>query len=245
MRKIVIITGVGKGFGRELLFGLCNEYHIIGITRSQDDIEWLNIALAERHCSADLIKADITEHESLLYLLDAKLDEVDGRVYGLINNAGVRCRRPFGELGLKDFIAVAEVNLFAAIWLSSVIIPRLEVNGEGRIINISSILSQSALPELSAYAVSKGGLDAFTRSLAVEFGGQNIAVNSILPGFCKTSYYSSFIKNDSLLEMTLSNTPMKRWGEDSEIVGLAKFLLSKEAAYITGASIPIDGGWLA
>ena len=118
-------------------------------------------------------------------------------------------------------------------------------NREGRIINISSIISQSALPELSAYAVSKGGLDAFTRSLAVEYGEYNIAVNSILPGFCKTSYFDTFSKNRELFHMTLQRTPMNRWGENNELLGLCRFLLSSEASYVTGASIPIDGGWLA
>ena len=146
---------------------------------------------------------------------------------------------------MKDFLDVSGVNLFGSINLALLAVPLMIQNGHGRIINISSIIAKSALPELSAYAVSKGGLDALTRSLAVEYGQNNITANSILPGFCKTSYYPKFSENKELLNMTLQKTPMKRWGDDNELVGLCRFLLSSEAGYITGTSIPVDGGWLA
>ena len=166
-------------------------------------------------------------------------------VYGLINNAGVRCREPFLNLSIEDIKSVAEVNLFAAIFLSKIVMPLFIKNCAGRIINISSILSTNALPDLSAYALSKAGLDGFTRSLAAEFGDRGITCNSILPGFCKTSYFEKFKKNDDLYNMTISRIPAARWGTDDELIGVCELLLSPKGSYLNGACIPVDGGWTA
>lgn len=245
MKKVILISGVGKGFGRELVKSLSKEYDVLGVSRTEEDLDSLREELQNIGLSATLVTADIADFDQAKKLIIASLNELDAPLYGLINNAGVRHRKKFLDLSVTDFMNVSGVNLFGSINLALLAMPRMIQNGQGRIINISSIISKSALPELSAYAVSKGGLDALTRSLAVEYGQNNITVNSILPGFCKTSYYPKFSKNSELLNMTLQKTPMNRWGEDNELVGLCRFLLSSEAAYITGTSIPVDGGWLA
>lgn len=244
MKKVVLITGAGKGFGRELVKALSDGFSVVAISRTEADLLSLQAEIPADN-AVKYVCADVSEYESTNNKLSEVLKGLEGPIFGLINNAGVRCRKQFLELSMAEMVSVSQVNLFAAVNLSQFILPHMLRAGAGRIVNVSSILSQSALPELSAYAVSKGGLDAFTRSLAVEFGDRNIATNSILPGFCKTSYYSNFSKNAELLSMTLQNTPMRRWGEDSELVGLCRFLLSEGAGYINGASIPIDGGWLA
>lgn len=245
MKKAVIITGVGKGFGKKLCKFLCKNYYILGFSRSSDDLEELKDELSDLSKNVLLKCLDISDFKLTRNVVSKEIKNLKYPIYGLINNAGLRCRQSFLDLKIEDFINISNTNLFAAINLTSQILPHMISNKCGRIINISSILSQSALPDLSAYSVSKGGLDAFTRSLAVEFGHTGITVNSILPGFCKTSYFHNFSQNSELVEMTLQKTPMKRWGEDSELVGLCEFLLSKEAAYMTGSCIPIDGGWLA
>lgn len=245
MKKIIVVTGVGKGFGRALFKSLLNQYSVIGITRDANDIDSLREEIARYSGEFQLIQEDVSNFDIIAKSVTSAINSMEGMPYGLINNAGVRCRKSIDLLAINDFIEVCNVNLFGAINLTNALLPMLRENRQGRIINISSILSQGALPELSAYAVSKGGLDAFTRSAAVELGDQNITVNSILPGFCKTSYFSKFSQNSELLNMTLDRTPMKRWGDDDELIGLCDFLLSENASYITGTSIPIDGGWLA
>lgn len=245
MKKVILISGVGKGFGRELAKSLSKDYAVLGVSRTEKDLESLSEELALMGLSASLISADVADFDHTRERIKEALEEIDAPLYGLINNAGIRHRKQFLNLSVEDFIEVSGVNLFGAINLALLALPYMMRSGQGRIINISSIISKSALPELAAYAVSKGGLDALTRSLAVEYGKDNIAVNSILPGFCKTSYFPKFSENSELLNMTLQKTPMNRWGDDNELVGLCRFLLSAEAGYITGASIPVDGGWLA
>ena len=245
MRPVLIITGVGKGFGRELLKYFVRDYFVVGITRSEEDISAIREELSCTEDSLELIACDVTNYECLETTLSLYLKDKSDFVYGLINNAGVRCREPFLNLSMEDIKSVAEVNLFAAIFLSKIVLPFFIKNGGGRIINISSVLSKNALPDLSAYTISKAGLDGFTRSLSAEFGNQGITCNSIMPGFCKTSYFDKFKSNSNLYEMTLRRTPANRWGTDEELIGLCELLLSARGGYINGASIPIDGGWTA
>ncbi|NVK02947.1 MAG: SDR family oxidoreductase [Oceanospirillaceae bacterium] len=243
--KTVVITGVGKGFGRELFLGLSRNYKLIGITRNEDDCESLRKEIEPESTHHEIMCLDITDLGAIESKLLPVLEENKGSVYGLINNAGVRCRKGMLSLSLDEIKNVCEVNLFAPINLAKHMLPYFVSNNSGRIVNISSILSQSSLPELSAYAVSKAGLDGFTRSVTAEFASAGITCNSILPGFCKTSYYPNFLKNSELYEMTLDKTPAGRWGEASELIGVCELLLGQNGAYINGASIPVDGGWLS
>ena len=215
--QLVVITGVGKGFGRELVKALARDFQVIGLSRTQSDLDALQDELTVLGLTANLICIDVTDFDHVSERLGEELRNINKPVYGLINNAGMRCRKKFSDLTLSDFLEVSNVNLFAAINLCSIVLPAMLSQNAGRIINVSSILSKSALPELSAYAVSKGGLDAFTRSLAVEYGEKQIAVNSILPGFCKTSYYPNFAKNNDLLNMTLGG--LCAVGRGQQLVG--------------------------
>lgn len=243
MRPVIIVTGVGKGFGRELFKYFVKDYYVVGITRSADDISLLEDEMSYAKTNFELIESDVTNYELLEEKLGACLESKSSSVFGLINNAGVRCRESFLNLSMDDIKNVAEVNLFSAIFLSKILIPFFINNGSGRIINISSILSRNALPDLSAYSLSKAGLDGFTRSIAAEFAHQGITCNSILPGFCKTSYFDKFKSNDDLYNMTLSRIPANRWGNDDELIGVCELLLSSRGGYLNGTSIPIDGGW--
>ena len=245
MKKVIILTGVGKGFGRELFKYFVRDYYVIGITRSAVDVSLLEDEMHYAKANFELIESDVTDYELLEKKLRACLEGKAHSVYALINNAGVRCRESFLSLSMADIKKVVEVNLFSAIFLSKLVLPFFINNGGGRIINISSILSTNALPDLSAYSLSKAGLDGFTRSLAVEFAHQGITCNSILPGFCKTSYFDKFKSNDDLYDMTLSRIPANRWGNDDELIGVCELLLSARGGYLNGTSIPIDGGWTA
>lgn len=241
--KTILITGVGKGFGRELLFRLKGKYSIIGVSRSQRDIDSILSEIGEGQ-GLQLLVGDVTDLGFLNDVLLATLTS-KGALWGLVNNAGVRCRKNLLEVTHLDIRNVLDVNLIAPILVTQMCLPFMLSGGGGRIINISSILSQSALPDLSVYASSKGGLDAFTRSVAIEFGRKNITCNSILPGFCETSYFPRFQENSELYQMTIDRSPMGRWGKSTELNEICDLLLGDGGGFINGASIPVDGGWLA
>ena len=180
MKKVIIITGVGKGFGEKLLRHFSSNYVVIGLTRNESDLEKIRNDPSVRRKNTFLHQVDVSDYEKVESILHEYIRNAKYQIYGLINNAGVRCRMDFLKMSVHDIKAVCEVNLFAPIHLTRLLIPYMINGGEGRIINISSILSSSALPELSAYAVSKAGLDGFTRSIAAEFASKNITCNSIL-----------------------------------------------------------------
>lgn len=245
MREALLISGVSQGFGRSLAKNLVNGYHIIGLSRSEDKLNKLRRELHETGQSFDLVLADVSNFGETEARVTGILDSIDNKLVGLINNAGVRSRKAISELSMKEIIDVSSVNLFGAVNLTKTVIPYLLKNGYGSVVNVSSIISQRALPDLSAYAISKAGLDAFTRSMAVELADRKITVNSVLPGFSTTPFTEELRKKQDLVKMTLDRIPMGRWGDEDEIVGVCRFLLSSEARYITGVSIPVDGGWLA
>lgn len=242
--KTVLITGVGKGFGKEIFLKLRNKYALIGVTRSQEDIDFLFSEIGTDKSNIELLLGDVSDQSFLKQVLNPLLIR-KGALWGLVNNAGVRFRKDFLDVTHQDINEVLEVNLIAPIMLAQMCIPLMISSGGGRIINISSILSQSALSQLSIYATSKGGLDSFTRSIAVEFGGKNITCNSLLPGFCETSYFPKFQENNELYKMTIERTPMNKWGSSAELNEICELLLGDGGKYINGASIPLDGGWLA
>ena len=113
------------------------------------------------------------------------------------------------------------------------------------IVNISSIVGKNGFKELTGYASTKSALVGLGKSLAAEFGYLGLRINTINPGFIKTSYYSKFRKKNKLYNWTLSRTPIKRWGESYEVANLIIFLLSDKSSYINGEDINIDGGWLS
>ena len=110
---------------------------------------------------------------------------------------------------------------------------------------MSSIAGTLGFKSLSSYVMSKAGIVGLTRSLAIEFAEQNIQINAVAPGFCKTSYYENFKSKKELYEFTLSRTPMGRWGDSQEIADICVFLASNMSNYMTGEVLKVDGGWSA
>ena len=113
----------------------------------------------------------------------------------------------------------------------------------GKVINMSSIAGTQGFSELSGYVTSKAAIIGLTKSLAVEYAEDNIQINALAPGFCKTSYFDNFSKNEKLYDFTIGRTPMRRWGESKEIANTCLFLASDLSSYITGEVISVDGGW--
>ena len=243
--EATLITGVGKGFGKDLfVHGIKTYGTVIGLTRSKNDISALEKELSEETNEFHLFNVDLTDLDAVNKII-IDLNKRNISIVNLINNAGMRFRKPYLDISNSDLQIVLNNNLVSIHNLCKACIPSMIKNGRGRIINISSILGEIALPYLAGYNISKGALNSLTRSLAIEFAEQNITVNGIAPGFCKTSYYDEFKKNEELHAEILNKIPMKRWGESYEIIGICDFLLSNTASYVTGATIPVDGGWLA
>ncbi len=162
----------------------------------------------------------------------------------LVNNAGLRDRRPLRDLDGGALRALLEVNLIAALSLTRLVAPPMRARGYGRVLNISSIAGQIARGD-AAYTASKGGLDALTRALAAELGPDGINVNALAPGFFATETNAEMVQDPSLTAWLQRRTSLGRWGRPEEITGAAVFFCSPAASYITGQILAVDGGYLA
>ena len=163
-----------------------------------------------------------------------------GSIYGLINNAGTVNEDLLVRQNDKHIKNLLEINLLGPILFTKKVIKYIMINNSGRIVNISSIVAKSGYKGTVAYSSTKSGLEGMTRALSRELGGKNITVNSIAPGYMKTDL--TFNMNPKKLAHIIRRTPLKRAGDIKDIIGIVEFLLNKEASYISGQSILVDGG---
>ncbi len=243
--KVCIITGAGKGIGRAITDSfLQNGAKLSVVTRSSADIELLQDEMSEYSNNLITVCGDISE-QSVVDEIYSKTSKQYGRADVLVNNAGMRFRKKFTEITADEMQQVMDVNFMSIFRMCQAVIPIFLTQGGGKIINMSSIAGTLGLPELSAYVSSKAAIIGLTRSLALEFAENNIMVNAIAPGFCKTSYFKNFEKNNKLYDFTIERTPMRRWGESEEIANSCLYLASDLCSYTTGETLNVDGGWSA
>jgi len=239
--KNILVTGCGKGIGKETVFSLVKEgaYVIAIIKLKQDNKHFKGIK------NMKIYNGDVQNKKLINKIYqDAKKRRLI--IDGLVNNAGMRFRKNFLQISDEELYNVFNVNFFSIFFLIKTFCSNLvKKKKNGSVVNISSIVGQKGFSQLSAYASSKAALLGLTKSCAVEFAKNNIRFNSISPGFIKTSYYNKFKKKQNLYKWTISRIPQKKWGDSRDISNMITFLLSDKASYITGENINIDGGWIA
>lgn len=243
--KVCIITGAGKGFGRTIAESFYDQGAKLAlITRSQEDVDSLKEELYSSNDETLIYCGDVTEPDTVTDFVNIAVHKF-GSIDVLVNNAGMRFRKKFLETTLEEFNHVVDVNVGSIFLLCQTVIPHMIESKQGKIINMSSIAGTLGLPELSSYVTSKAAIVGLTKSLALEFAENNLQINALAPGFCKTSYFDNFKKKSELYDFTLERTPMKRWGESKEVADACLFLASSMSNFITGEVINVDGGWSA
>jgi NAD(P)-dependent dehydrogenase (short-subunit alcohol dehydrogenase family) len=243
--KVAIVTGAGSGIGRAIAYQLGEEGARV-VASDVDDAsgETTVERLRERDVHAAYVHADTSrpaDCEALVAAADKKFGGLDIAV----NNAGIAgAIAPVGEYPIDGWDRVIGVNLSGVFYGMRYQIPAMLRRGGGSIINITSILGQVGFRNSAAYCSAKHGIVGLTQTAALEYGPQKIRVNAVAPGFIKTPMVEMNLPADAL-KLIASLHALGRLGESSEIAELVTWLASEKSSFVTGAYLPIDGGYLA
>jgi glucose 1-dehydrogenase len=242
--KTAVVTGSSRGIGRGIATRFAQEganvvINYVGAVGAAED------ALAEvvaRGARGALVQADVSAAAEVTELIEAAAREF-GTVDILVNNAGIETRAPFWEVTEADYDRVMDVNVKGAFFAAQALTRHLRAGGRpGRIINISSVHEDLAFPNFAAYCASKGAMRMLARTLAVELGPLGITVNNIAPGAIETPINTALLNDPAKLSSLLKQIPLGRLGQPGDVAGLATFLASEDAAYVTGSTFVVDGG---
>ncbi len=244
--KVAIVTGGNGGIGLGIARGLAQAGADIAIVgrNPEKNAQAVELLRNEHKVRAIGLEVDVTSESDVARM--ARSTQWDlGRIDILVNNAGINIRKPPQDLALEDWHKVMDANLTSVLVCSKAVQPTMASAGAGKIINIGSMTSIFGVSFAPAYAASKGGVVQLTKSLAIAWAPQNIQVNCILPGWIETELTNRARQEvPGLYERVLARTPQGRWGKPEDLAGAAVFLASKASDFLTGVSLPVDGGYL-
>lgn len=244
--KVALITGCSVGIGEAIARRFAREGASVVITgRRKGLLDKVVGDITGEGGRALAVAGSVTDEAHAREAVDQAV-RTFGKLDVLVNNAGIGA---FGKLLHETDDAtwdeVLAINLTGAFRMTRAAVPAMLKAGGGSIINISSIASLVGIPMLSAYAASKGGMDALTRCTAIDYAKQGIRCNAMNPGLVATPMAASLISDQARLDQVLSNYPLARPGTPEEVASLALYLASDESAWMTGTIVPIDGGMTA
>jgi len=242
--RVAIVTGGNGGIGLGLARGLADAGANIAIVgRNETKSKAAVDDLAARGVKAASVVADVTDKEAVARMVERVTTEF-GRIDILVNNAGINVRKPPHALAIEEWESVIDTNLTSAFLCSKAVYPAMKAAKGGKIINIGSMMSIFGASFTPAYAASKGGIVQFTRACACAWATDNIQANAILPGWIDTDLTEcARAEVSGLNERVLARTPAARWGTIDDFAGIAVFLSSAASDFVTGAAIPVDGGF--
>lgn len=242
--KVAIVTGGDTGIGKAICIAMAREGAKVVIDYHGDEAPATALVneILRFGGTACEIGADVSKPEDVRRLIGAAVERY-GKLDVIVNNAGIEDQHPFIEMPLDVYEKTIGVNL-TGTWLGCQMAAQqmVEQRRGGRIINISSIHEDITMPSNAAYCASKGAIRMLTRTIAVELAQYGITVNDVCPGAVDTPIDAPVKHDPEKMKALLSEIPMRRMGRPEEIAQLCVYLASEDAAYVTGASIYIDGG---
>lgn len=245
--KLALVTGASRGIGRECAFALAERGFAMLLVAegTEEELEAASVECRRRGApEAGWMIADLSLAGEAERMVEEALVRA-GRIDVLVNNAGIRCRKPFGTFTREDFTRVVEVNIAAAFFASQAVLPAMRRQGGGRIIHMASQMASVASEENALYGMTKAALVHLTRSMAFELARENIQVNAVSPGPIATQFnLDSYGKQPGKMEQMTSRVPAGRFGEPREIAESVAFLATVEGTYIQGHNLVVDGGYI-
>lgn len=242
--KVAILTGGNGGIGLAMARGLVKAgAAALIVGRNEEKNAAAVKELRALGGKAEAFAADVTQETQCKAMVDAAIGRF-GRLDALFNNAGINIRKAPQDMALEEWRSVLDTNLTSAFLCAKAAYPALKQAGGGKIVNTGSMLSIFGVRFAPAYGASKGGIVQLTKSLAAAWAADNIQVNAVLPGWIDTDLTVRARQQvPELHENVVRRTPVGRWGRPEDHEGVAVFLASPASDFITGASIPVDGGF--
>ena len=249
--KIALVTGASYGIGFAIASALAKAgAKIVFNDIKQELVESGLAAYKEIGIDAKGYVCDVTNEDQVNALV-AQIEQEVGVIDILVNNAGIIKRIPMCEMKASEFAQVIDVDLIAPFIVAKAVIPSMIKKGQGKIINICSMMSELGRETVSAYAAAKGGLKMLTRNIASEYGEFNIQCNGIGPGYIATPQTAPLREPQAdgsrhpFDNFIISKTPAARWGTPEDLAGPAVFLASNASDFVNGHVLYVDGGILA
>jgi NAD(P)-dependent dehydrogenase (short-subunit alcohol dehydrogenase family) len=243
-RPLAVVTGAGTGIGAAIASRLAPDHDLL-LTHLHDDGHI--VAVAERAtrmgASVATITGDLTD-QGTITALRQEAERAARPVRGLVSNAGAYPRVPWHDHDPATFVRRIDVNLLTHAAVMHLLTPGLTASGTGRIVAISSVLTQLGRTDLAGYIAAKSGLEGLVRALARELGPAGITVNCVRAGSIEVPAELDVVPDHpAMVARQLARQAIKRRGTPADIAGTVAFLLSEDAAFITGQCLTVDGGW--
>jgi gluconate 5-dehydrogenase len=240
--KIALVTGAGRGLGFEIARAMAGAgAHVVINGRDQSRLDEAVATIADTGGSASAVAFDVADADALRAAL-AAIEDQHGQLDIVVGNVGQRDRRRLAECSDDDLRSLIEVDLVASLVLAREAAGRMLPRGQGRLIFVTSIVSERSSGRDAAYASAKAGLAGMINALAVEYGPHGITANGIAPGFFATETNAVLSQDPERSAFFEQRTPLRRWGQPEEIGGAAVFLASAAASFVNGHILVVDGG---
>lgn len=242
--KNALVTGSNQGIGQAIALRLAEEGAdlIIDYVTHPETAEETVQMIRKLGRRAVAVQGDISKVVDTQRMIAESVEALGGLDI-LVNNAGVERHASFWEVTEADYDLVLDINLKGAFFTTQAFVRhRMEVKQPGKVINLSSVHEDLPFPHFTSYCASKGGMKMVMRNLSIELAPYGITINNIAPGAIETPINTALLHDAAKLKALLENIPLARLGKTSDVAGVAAFLASADADYITGTTIVVDGG---